>query len=67
MTKYINITEKEFQFLHGAVEEKVSLCEGADCDDYIAETKKTVEAINRIIDRNGLNHGLKIDRNNQIN
>ncbi|GGB53613.1 hypothetical protein GCM10011607_12730 [Shewanella inventionis] len=66
MTKYIKITEKEFALLHSAVEEKVSLSEGADCNDYIAETKKTVAAMNRIIDRNGLKQGFKIDRKNQI-
>jgi hypothetical protein len=66
LANYIKITEKEFVLLHGAAEEKVSLAEGADCDDYIAETKKTVAAVNRIIARNGLYQGFKIDRKNQI-
>jgi hypothetical protein len=52
--------------LHSAAEEKVSLSEGADYDDCMAETKKTIASVNRIIDRNGLPRGFKIDSKNQI-
>ena len=61
MAKYIQITRLEFHLLHSAAEEKQSLSEGADCEGYMEETKRTNAAVNRIIDRNSLNQGLKID------
>ena len=60
--KYINITRNEFDYFHSAIEEKASLSEGADCDDYVEDARKSALALNRVIDRNNLKSGLKINR-----
>lgn len=45
MAKYIPITEKEFHLLHFATDEKLRLAEGAECEDYIRETKKLLRQL----------------------
>mgnify|MGYP001151990935 CR=1 FL=1 len=60
MDKNIVITLNDFMLFHDAVNEKKSLAEGADSEDYVSGTKKLIQAHNRIVERNNLNPKFKI-------